>query len=169
VNPNTIGEIRTIRLILHPLEVADAAEMVGVLAQTSLYEFTGGEAPDLDTLERRYRSQVAGPVDRNEGWYNWIVRRTEDGQPVGFIQATSIADGTDVAWLIGVEFQGIGFASEAAQAVCEWLIGRGVSRITAHIDPDHAASQRVAMAAGLTETDETDNHGETVWATATAR
>jgi hypothetical protein len=55
VTPDSIEEIRTTRLVLQPLDPPDAAEMVDVLADPLLYEFTGGEAPDFDTLERRYR------------------------------------------------------------------------------------------------------------------
>lgn len=162
--PNSIQEIGTNRLTLRPLDPADAIEMVVVLADPVLYEFTGGEAPDLKTLERRYRAQVKGPSARDEVWFNWIARRTEDKQALGFVQATMIDGAADVAWLVGVEFQGQGFAAEAARAMCDWLVGNGIRRLTAHIHPEHAASCRVAMVVGLTETGETDDEGEIIWA-----
>ena len=45
---------------LRPLRVDDAAEMAEVLADPSLYEFTGGEPPSVADLERRYAVQTRG-------------------------------------------------------------------------------------------------------------
>ena len=52
------------QLLLCPLTVADAAEMVEVLADPTLYAFTGGEPPTLAELEQRYARQVAGQAAR---------------------------------------------------------------------------------------------------------
>lgn len=161
--PDSIEQIRTSRLVLQPLDPSDAAEMVVVLADPILYEFTGGAAPDFDTLERRYRNQVKGPSDSEEAWYNWIARKAEDQQAVGFVQATVIDDAADVAWLIGVEYQGRGFGAEAASAMCDWLLRNGVCSLSAHIHPRHVASQRVALAIGLAATGESDDDGEAIW------
>lgn len=161
--PHSNEPLETARLTLRPLEPADSVEMVEVLADSLLYEFTGGEAPDLDALTHRYRSQVSGPPDGGEHWYNWIVRRTEDRRAVGFVQATVIGDEAEVAWLIGVDHQGQGLAVEAAGCMCEWLIGSGIDRIVAHIHPGHIASTKVAQALGLTPTGESDDDGEAIW------
>ena len=64
--------------------------------------------------------------------------------------------------MIGLPWQGFGFASEAAQALVRWLEGRGIRTITAHVHPDHHASSSVASRAGLLPTEEID-HGERVW------
>jgi hypothetical protein len=60
--------------VLRPTIVADAAEMVGILADPALYEFIGGEPPSLTELEHRYQRQLAGPSKPGETWCNWIVR-----------------------------------------------------------------------------------------------
>jgi RimJ/RimL family protein N-acetyltransferase len=138
--------------------------MVEVLADRALYEHTGGQAPDLEALEARYRAQVEGSPDQGETWCNWIARRIDDQAAIGFVQATVTGDAAEVAWLIGVDHQGQGFATEAARAMCEWLVGQGVSRVTAHSHPRHIASQRVALAIGLTVTGELDDEGEAIWA-----
>jgi RimJ/RimL family protein N-acetyltransferase len=49
--------------------------------------------------------------------------------------------------------------------MCGWLAAHGVERFTAHIHPEHAASGRVAAAAGLRPTEEVDSGGEVIWAT----
>jgi hypothetical protein len=51
------------RLLLEPLAVNHAASMVDVLADKSLYEYTGGEAPLLDLLNSKYAAQTVGQSD----------------------------------------------------------------------------------------------------------
>jgi RimJ/RimL family protein N-acetyltransferase len=156
-------ELATSRLTLEPLRETHAAEMVDVLSDPELYVFTGGSAPTLDELTLRYRSQVAGPVDGNEVWRNWILRENETGRTAGFVQASIVSDVADVAWLVGTNFQGRGFGVEAAAEMATWLRSSGVLLITAHIHSEHTASQRVAAAIGLVRTDDLDEDGEEVW------
>lgn len=153
--------LHTERLTLSPLEVTDASEMVGVLSDPLLYEFTGGEPPTLDRLEERYRHQVAGSPRRGETWHNWILRF--DGAAVGFVQATVRGDTADLAWVVGTPWQRRGLASEASIAMRNWLTERGVVRFTAHIHPKHVASNAVAARLGLRPTEQFDDDGERVW------
>ena len=137
--------------------------MVGVLTDSALYAFTGGTAPDLEALRQQYQRQTAGSPRTGEAWHNWVVRQKDSGGAIGFVQATVIADSADVAWTIGPAWQRRGYASEAAAAMCDWLLSTGVRVLTAHIHPDHTASMGVAVAIGLTATDETDDDGEVIW------
>jgi RimJ/RimL family protein N-acetyltransferase len=152
------------RVVLAELAVADAAAMVEVLSSPELYVFTGGSPPSLSDLERRYTSQVNGSGRDGEDWYNWIIRLAGPMTAIGYVQATVTADGADVAWVIGLPWQGRGFAKEAATAMLALLRARGVGRITAHISPDHLASIHVAESLGLVATEEIDDDGERVWA-----
>ena len=56
----------TARLVLEPLRVDHAAEMVAVLASPALYAVTGGEPPSLAELTVRYARQTAGPSGLSE-------------------------------------------------------------------------------------------------------
>jgi RimJ/RimL family protein N-acetyltransferase len=157
--------LATPRLDLVPLHPDDADEMVDVLADSRLYTFTGGRPPSRDELLARYRGQSVGhSPEGSEEWHNWIVRRRPQGEAIGFVQATIVGSRgpADIAWLIGVPWQGRGFAGEAARAVVAWLERRGVVLITAHIHPSHPASESVAASVGLEPTDDTDE-GERVW------
>jgi len=146
----TTGQISSARLRLVPLTVADAAEMVGVLSGEALYAYTGGAPPGLAELRARYARQVAGSPDGREEWRNWILRREPGGEAVGYVQAT-ITSGqrAEIAWVVGLRWQGQGYATEAARALVGWLDARGVAVIQAHIHPEHAASAAVAHGAGL--------------------
>jgi RimJ/RimL family protein N-acetyltransferase len=170
--------LETDRLRLDPLRVDDAEEMARVLADPSLYAFTGGGPPTAEELRGRYAEQAVGrSADGREWWLNWIVRRRTDGDAIGYVQAT-VADATgdhrktnaDVAWVIGVPWQGHRSAAEAAAAMIAWLttpqpLGAGVAVVSAHIHPDHAASASVARRVGLEPTDEIED-GEVVWLSA---
>jgi RimJ/RimL family protein N-acetyltransferase len=152
----------TARLAALPLRVEYAAEMAKVLADPNLYTFIGGEPPTVEELESRYRRQLAGPGSTDEYWLNWVIQY--DGQLVGYVQSTVTGGTAEIAWVVGTDWQGRGFAKEAALGLVAWLDEQGVERIIAHVHPDHAASAAVTKAAGLTRTDQLDD-GEYLWTT----
>lgn len=148
---------------LEALQVEHADEMWSVLADQVLYDFTGGEPPSRDVLADRYQAQVRGSGRPDERWCNWVVRRTDSNEAIGFVQAT-ISDGVaDIAWLVGVRHQGQGFAVPAVTAMISELESLGVAGLTAHIHRDHHRSQRVASAVGLKRTGAVDDDGEQIW------
>lgn len=164
------GPLETLRLTLEPLRVDHAGEMAPLLADAELYTFTGADPPTLEELRARYARQVTGrSPDGVESWLNWIVRRRDDGQAVGFVQAAISPDppppapvSAVLAWVLGLRFQGQGYAREAAQALVAWLESVGVQRLAAYINAEHVASMAVARALGLEPTpDQVD--GEVVW------
>ena len=150
----------TARLTLTPLAVADAAEMADVLSDPGLYTFTGGEPPSRDQLAERYRFQLAG-APPGETWHNWIIRL--EGAALGYVQATVTGAQADLAWVVGVPWQGRGYAREAATAMRDCLAGRGVTAFSAHVHPEHEASQRVAASLGLRPSGRLDAEGEMIW------
>jgi RimJ/RimL family protein N-acetyltransferase len=161
-----VSTIVTDRLLLIPLLIDDAEEMVNVLADPALHEFTGGEPATLVDLRDRYRSWIAGSGRDTERWLNWIVRCRGDGAAIGTVQATVMNPDADpvafVAWTIGVGWQRQGYATEATAALVEWLVDHGVDAIVAHVHPQHIASANVATRAGLRPTSEVVD-GEVVW------
>ena len=163
--PVTSDRIRSGRLSLTPLAVADADEMVGVLSGPALYTFTGGSPPSLAELQARYARLAGGrSTDGQQEWRNWIIRREPDQAAIGYVQATIAGGDTraEIAWVVGLSWQRQGFAAEAVRALVAWLDARGVTAIEAHIHPDHAASAAVARRAGLVPTAQTHD-GEQLW------
>ena len=56
------------------------------LADASLYEYTGGEAPGLEQLQRKYAAQAVGhSEDGSQRWFNWIVKPKDSDGPIGFV------------------------------------------------------------------------------------
>lgn len=143
--------------------------MAVVLADPSLYEFTGGEPPKVDELERQYSFQTRGESpDGSEEWVNHVVVLEPGEEPIGYVQATIPRDGSpaEIAWVIGKPWQGHGYAIQATQLLVDQLAKRGVRQLVAHIHPDHAASQAIARRVGLSPTD-TVIEGEIRWETST--
>lgn len=110
-----VDTVRSRRLLLDPLTVDAAEEMVSVLGDPELYEYTGGQAPTLEQLREQYSTQVAGQsADGARWWLNWVVRWRHSEEPVGYVQAT-VEDhhGTrvaEIAWVVSVAHQRQGVA-----------------------------------------------------------
>ncbi len=141
--------------------------MVGALADPSLYVVTGGTPPTLDELTERYGRQVVGRSDDgSETWHNWVIRDRATGQATGFIQSTVTREGgrvvAELAWVVGVPWQGRGIASEGAEAAMAAVRSDGADEVRAHIAPGHVASESVAARLGLRRT-EVVHDGETRW------
>jgi RimJ/RimL family protein N-acetyltransferase len=149
----TAQRLHTSRLVLDPLRVGDAQEMVRVLADPGLYRFIGGGPPTLDQLRARYTRQVRGrSPDGHERWCNWLLRLANSGAEIGAVQATVGREAAELAWVVSPAHQRRGYATEAAAALARWLAGCGVTRLIAHINPAHAASIGVARALGMSPT-----------------
>jgi len=170
------GTLRSGRLVLEPLRPEHAGDLFPVLDDPRLHTFTGGAPDTREELRARVARQAAGvSPDGRRGWLNWVLRRREGGDVVGTVQATltRVADGpaespgalqAELAWVVGSEHQGHGYATEAAEAVVCWLAGCGVVRRCAHVHPDHVASAAVARRLGLRPSDRFVD-GERLWTT----
>ncbi|MEP4147678.1 MAG: GNAT family N-acetyltransferase [Halioglobus sp.] len=134
------------------------------MSDRELYKFTGDEPPDSEsTLEARYRylERRKSPDDA-QLWLNWVVRVEANATEIGYVQATVSETHADIAWVIGSQWQGNGYASEAALALVQWLDKTGVKTTRACINSNHLASQRVARYAGLSNSGLLED-GEDVW------
>lgn len=78
-------------------------------------------------------------------------------------QPPTVGEVADVAWLVALESQVRGVASEAARAMCARLASVGVTELEAHVHPGHLASQRVAESIGFVRSGEQDADGEDIW------
>ncbi|WP_211363359.1 GNAT family N-acetyltransferase [Saccharothrix saharensis] len=160
--------VRAARLRVEPVRAADAEEMAAVLSDPALYAVIGGAPPTAAELAARYRRwERPSSDDGREGRLNWVVRRTSDDKAVGTVQATVTAGAqglvAEVAWVVGVPFQGHGYATEATEAVVGWLVEHGAVDVHAHIAPEHLSSEAVARRIGMRATGEFRDDGEQRW------
>ncbi|KAA3606180.1 MAG: N-acetyltransferase [Calditrichaeota bacterium] len=155
--------LETKRLKLIPLKESHAKAMFKVLANEKLYEFTGGKPPEsIERLTEKYKFlQSRFSPDKKELWLNWIIFLNKK-DPIGYVQATVSEKMISIAWVVGVDFQGFGFATESAKEMVKWLRGNFSTKIIACVNPNHFASQKVAKNIGLKLTNEIIE-SEEVW------
>lgn len=149
---------------LRPLTVADAEVMSHVLADPTLYEFTGSGPASVEELKRRYAIQTAAILPTAPKRINLVVVLEPGYTPIGYVQAT-LPRGqgyAEIAWVIGRKWQGKGYATRAVRLLVEHLEQRGVQALVAHIHPCHDASQAIARSLGMHRTD-TVVDGEQRW------
>jgi RimJ/RimL family protein N-acetyltransferase len=147
--------------VLEPLRREHTDELFAVLDDPAVHAFTGGRPDSPQELTERLGRQLTGASpDGSEGWLNWVLRAGPD--VVGTIQATLAGSQAELAWVVGMAYQGRGYATEAALAVAESLRTQGMTAFVAHIHPDHAASAGVARRLGLVPT-EVRQDGEVRW------
>lgn len=150
---------------LRPLEVDDARAMASTLSDPALHAFTGGRPSTAEELARQYTVQTRGrSPDGSQIWLNRVILTGLASEPAGYVQATVPVDGgaAQVAWVVGVPWQGRGIGAAAARLLLDELAHLGVTRVVAHIHPAHRASRRTAERLGLTATGQVED-GEEVW------
>ena len=149
---------------IRPLRIDDAAAMADVLGSPELYTHIGGEPRTEAELTARYARQTAGvSPDGSQEWMNWVV--LADGETVaGYVQASRPigAATAEIAWVIGVPWQGRGYATAAVALMVTDLAARGVDEVVADIHPANRASEGVARSIGMSATDEVVD-GEIRW------
>ena len=130
--------VHTARLAIEPLRVADAPLLFALLADPQMYVY----APDTSrasvaALAERFEALAQGPQDgSDEIWLNWVLRRLDNGLPIGTLQATVVPGAN--AWIgysLTASAWGQGYAGEA----CAWLVGElpprhGLCEILASVD-----------------------------------
>ncbi|MCC0044753.1 MAG: GNAT family N-acetyltransferase [Brucellaceae bacterium] len=140
--------IETERLALRGFKRDDLAAMTVFYADEDNTRFIGGVMPD----HRVYAlvSAFVGHWELNGlGW--WAVEEKASGTLVGYCGYNNPPDWPDreIGWSIFPEYQGRGYAPEAAIAArAEIFRIGGPMKLVSYIDPQNAASRRVAEKLG---------------------
>lgn len=149
---------RTARLALEPLAHAHAEPLVAALGHASVSAYLG--APDVTTaaaLHARIDRLARGPARAGERWFNFAIRRREDGVVIGRLEATTYDAGDagdagawcELAYLIGPAFERRGYAREAVGWLLAGLDAAGVVEQWAAVHPANARSIAVVAALGF--------------------
>jgi RimJ/RimL family protein N-acetyltransferase len=124
-----------------------------LLQDPSIYAFIPTEPPSsLSALKDRYaRLATRHSADRSEIWLNWAVRVVASDEYAGTVQATVRTDESAViAYELGAEFRGRGYATEACEAVIAELVASyAINRIAAFVDTRNVASMRLLERLGF--------------------
>ncbi len=141
-----------------------AADMYQLLLDADLYSFTNDHPPaTAHALADRYENlESRRSPDGSQWWLNWVIKKVETDELIGYVQATVVKEVADIAWVVGVRHQRHGYATMATRLMVAQLSAMDCQAFSCHIKPGHVASNRVAQKLGFTETDLIKD-GEKVW------
>jgi RimJ/RimL family protein N-acetyltransferase len=148
--------VETARLRLRPVRESDLVVQAQMLGDADYMRHLGGHALSREEVWRKILG--AAGLWALLGFGYWSVERREDGAYIGQIgfadfkrDMTPSTEGLpEMGWVLARSAQGQGYATEAVTGALDWandaLAGR---EIVAIIDPDNAASIRVAEKTGF--------------------
>ncbi|KPC49795.1 GNAT family N-acetyltransferase [Amantichitinum ursilacus] len=140
------------RLTLRPITLDDAAFIVQLLNSPGWLQFIGDKNVRNEADAQRYINDGPLAMYAASGFGLWVMVRSEDGALLGMSGLIKRAglDDVDLGYALLPEFEGQGYASEAAQAWLAW--GRDVKnlrRVVAITDQNHTASGRLLQRVGF--------------------
>lgn len=142
----------TPRLALEPIRLSHAEEFCRLMEHPDLHAFTHGKVPTLGELEERFRvwEKRVSP-DKKEIWLNWIARCKKTGEAIAHFQAGVRADRSAyVAFVVGKNFQRMGYATEGTKAICKFLHKQfRATQVEASVNPRNEASLGVLAKVGF--------------------
>ncbi len=145
-------ELATARLILRPLELADADAVQGVFPQWEIVRFLASQVPwpyPPDGALTYIRDQALPAVERNIEWH-WTIRpKVEPARLIGIISLKANLDENRGFWL-DPAWQGKGLMTEASDAVTEFwfeVLGYSVLRVPKAVA--NIRSRRISERAGM--------------------
>jgi len=143
--------IDTPRLLIRPLKAADAKPLAALWSDPAVTRYMGGPR-DAVTVHRQVQEDArAGTIRRLDLWP--VVERAT-GQVIGNCGLTEKeVDGKqeiELVYVFATSAWGKGFATEAAAAIRDHAFRHlAVPGLIALIDPENAASARVAEKVGM--------------------
>jgi len=143
--------LETPRLVLRYQSADDVATLADLWADPRATRYLGGPR-DRDWLRAEFAQTARHP--QAEPYDLWPVVEKATGRVVGHCGLLDKeVDGrpeVELVYLLAPEFWGQGYATEIAAALWQWARdARGLTRLIALIEPENAASERVAVKIGM--------------------
>jgi RimJ/RimL family protein N-acetyltransferase len=145
-----MGDIRTSRLELHAVDVAEAERIAARSAGPADtwaddFPFEG----DVGAVGGFLRATAALGEQRPFGYYR--ITRLSDGQAIGGIGFKGPPDGScvEIGYGLAPSARGNGYAAEAVVGLLTVAAAHGLSRVIADTTVDNIASQRTLIRAGF--------------------
>lgn len=153
--------LETPRLVLRCQTTADVTALTDLWADPAATRFMGGPR-DRDWLRAAFAETAQSP--RAERYDLWPVVERATGRVVGHCGLLEKeVDGRpeiEVVYLFAPAVWGQGYATEMAAAIVRWAREElGLPRLIALIEPENAASERVALKIGMRREKETVRPG----------
>ena len=151
VYPAAMFRIESERLFIRPWNDGDKPAFVHVTADPEVTLYINNGKPfsdsDVDAFLLRQRNQI-----QDYGMCMGAVVEKDSGHVIGIAgtQPLGTTPDLEIGWILAREHWGRGYATEiGAAAMSHVLETLGRSRVVAIIDPENAASKRVAARLGM--------------------
>jgi ribosomal-protein-alanine N-acetyltransferase len=144
--------IVTERLVIRRYTHDDIPDVLGFVSQPSVARVTSERIPANEEGVREYIDlQNSYQPFEEDKVFELAIERKEDGRVMGFVGL--IYQGHrqgEIGWVLGVEYRGQGYATEAARALMAYgFSSLGLHRICADTSTDNPASWRVMQRLGM--------------------
>jgi len=139
--------LRTERLELEPVSVANAVTMWNLMQEPYLREFQDVPRYGCSEFIKRVRERPARFNGRSSGRFEWIIQPIGWNGPVGWV-SLRIGEGgraiAEIGYTLRVEGRGLGFATESVGRIIEFAFAEaGLTRIEACCVPENLSSRRL--------------------------
>ncbi len=147
----TVPALETSRLLLRPLEIADAEQVQELFPRWEIVRYLANRVPwpyPPDGAYAFYRDVALPAVERGEQWH-WTIRLKSD--PAGLIGSISLMCGEENRgfWL-GLPWQGQGLVSEACEVATDyWFDTLKFSTLRVPKAIANVASRRISEKQGM--------------------
>ncbi len=147
--------IETERLILRPFLQTDAADVYEYLREPAVNCFAYMKLNSLDEAEKKKKKRIG------ETEYYFAIVLKESGKVIGEIEAypetgephadeNAVRDTFSPCWMLNINYQGKGYAFEAAYAFFDYLFQqKGARRIYAYTEDYNRSSQHLCEKLGM--------------------
>jgi RimJ/RimL family protein N-acetyltransferase len=147
-------QLETERLVLREWDDGDRESFARMNADPMVMEFMPRllSHEDSDRLLDRFKDHF-----KKHGYGLYVLERKKDGEFLGFVGLNNVdpkmpfAPAVEIAWRLGHEHWGHGYATEAAQRVLEYGFEElGLKEIVSFTVHDHSNSVHIMEKLGLT-------------------
>lgn len=138
--------LRTQRLVLRPHTATDIDALVTLMGTDRSVYMDG----PLDPLPAWRWLMSDNALWQTTGFGPWGVERQSDGAFVGQVNVARPPNfpELELGWTLLADFEGHGYAAEAAIAARDWAYDQGVTSLVSYIDPDNHRSIALAERLG---------------------
>lgn len=146
------NSLETERLNLKPVDLEDAGFIYDLYNQPRFLQFIGDRKIRSVQDATRYIIEKFRPQIESLGYGNYVIIRKEDGAKLGSVGVFTRdgLDVQDVGFALLPQFEGFGYATEAARKLLEVIYAQfGVSKVSGITALDNYASQKVLEKLGL--------------------
>ena len=152
MNRHKVPTLETPRLLLRPLEIADAAQIQNLFPHWEIVRYLQNRVPwpyPPDGALTYIRDMALPAIERGEAWH-WTLRlKAEPERVVGFISLLK-GERENRGFWTGLPWQGRGFMTEACDAVTDyWFNVLKFSVLRAPKATENAASRRISEKQGM--------------------